>query len=276
MRYLVQLCLACCWTVPAAAKALLFDVVKTSSACELRVVAAQVKNSTFEWDGGCINGKAEGMGRFMQTLQSGTAPAPRYRSTQTRHAGVVYGYMTAYTEGVPATFPPAVYFYYGDAKISFTQGWGWSLDGLHVGGTQMALPAPAPARTFPMMSIHSPTRRLVLHASDCLNYDGKVDGCAADRPDNRALYLVREYDNEGNIVILRESTPCPKPFDMASCGPLLAQKSAPLRAEILAFLAAAKPTVDELLKQAHSARPADLPQPAAVDSAGQPLASPRQ
>lgn len=222
--------------------------------------------STYTWDGECVGGKAEGLGTLVHKVRIDDDFSDLYYSTQTRHAGIAYGYMTvnASRRDPSVEFPEKVSFEFDGARMAFTKGWGWSLEGLVVGGNSMALPKPATPGPFPSMSIQSPTRFLTLLASTCAADIYQTAACKGVSERYSTIYLIREYDIERNAVKRPAVTPCPDIFNIASCQSVLAQKSAPLRAEILALLERAKPSVDDLLKQAQAARPHDRPLPAAA------------
>ncbi len=261
-----RLCAALICIVSATAHAQEFAAVKTVTGCNLTVQAYRQFASTYTWDGECPGGKAEGMGTYVQKVRAEENLFDLYYSTQTRHAGAAYGYMTtnATRRDPSLEFPEKVSFQFDGARIAFTKGWGWSLDGLVVGGQSISLPRPVPPAPFPSMLIQSPTRLLTLQASTCATDVSQTAACKGVSERYRTIYLIREYDIQRNLVTRPSITPCPDIFDIASCHSLLAQKSTPLRAEILAFLERAKPSVDDLLGQARASRPGDRPLPAAA------------
>ncbi|MFL6708844.1 MAG: hypothetical protein ACJ8HI_11630 [Massilia sp.] len=266
MKIFLQLCAALVCSVSTAAHAVGFVEVKTATGCALTVIPIQQDASTYAWDGECVNGKAEGMGTVVQKLRVNETSSNLYYSTQTRHAGVAFGYMANNATGIDPSIevPERVYFQFDGTKISFTKGWGWSLDGLLVGGKSMSLPKPAPAALFSSMTIESPTSILILLASTCATDVDQTPACKDTSEPYRTIYLIREYALDKNASKRRATTPCPELFNIASCQPLLAQKSAPLRAEIVAFLERAKPSVDALLDQVQASRPNQRPVAAAT------------
>jgi hypothetical protein len=265
MKTCTQLCAALMLLVSTTAHALEFAEVKTTTGCDI-TVASMRAGSTYLWDGQCVGGKAEGLGTFVQKLRVDENLSNLYYSTQTRHAGIAYGYTTLnFTRRDPSVdVPEKVTFYFEGARIGFTRGWGWSLEGLLVGGGSMSLPSPASPEALPGMSIESPTAILNLLATTCATEPDDTPACKSIGDRYRTIYLIRQYDAELNVVKRRVITPCPDIFNIASCQPLLAQKSAPLRAEILAFLQRAKPSVDALLENAHASRPNQRPLRAAA------------
>lgn len=266
-------------SVSTAAHALDFPEIKITNGCELSVVATRVL-STYSWDGECVGGKAQGLGTFVQKVRFDDNLSDLYYSTQTRDAGIAYGYMTlnATRRDPSLAFPEKVSFYFDGARISFTKGWGWSLEGLLVGGNSMSLPRPASPEPLPSMSIESPKGVLNLLATTCATENDDTAACKGISDRYRTIYLIREYDSDRNVIKRRATTPCPDIFNIASCQPLLAQKSAPLRKDILAFLERAMPSVDALLDKARASRPnvrplpasAQLPPPVAEAPATQP------
>lgn len=261
----IQLCAALMLSVCTAAHAVESAEVKTTAGCELTAVAMRA-GSTYSWDGECVGGKAEGFGTFVQKVRVDDNLSNLYYSTQTRHAGIAYGYMTSNaTRGDPSlAFPEKVSFHFDGARIAFTKGWGWSLEGLLVGGNSMSLPKPASPEPFPSMSIESPKGLLNLLATTCATENEDTAGCKGISDRYRTIYLIREYDSDRNVIRRRSTTPCPDIFNIASCQPLLAQKSAPLRKDILAFLERAKPSVEALLDKARASRPNVRPLPASA------------
>jgi len=251
--------------ISTTAHALELVEVKTTTGCELTVVATRVA-STYMWDGECIAGKAEGLGTFVQKVRVDDNLSNLYYSTQTRHAGIAYGYMTwnATRRDPSLEFPEKVTLYFDSGRISFTKGWGWSLEGLLVGGNSMSLPRSAPPEPLPAMSIESPTGILNLLATTCATENEDTVACKGISDRYRTIYLIREYDFDRNVVKRRSITPCPDIFNIASCQPLLAQKSARLRTEILVLLERAKPSVDKLLEKAQVSRPNERPLRAAA------------
>ena len=266
MNTFIQLCTALALSVSTAAHALEFAEVKTTTGCALTVTATR-NTSTYAWDGECVDGKAEGWGTFVQKVRGMDPDFPTlYYSTQTRHAGIAYGYMTLNDTGRDPSVdvPERVSFYFDGAKVAFTKGWGWSLESLLVGGNSMSLPGAASPGPLPSMSIESPTGILNLLATTCATESDEMAACKGISDRYRTIYLIREFNSERNVVKRVTTTPCPDIFNIASCQPLLAQQSAPLRAEILALLARAKPSVDALLGLARASRPNARPLRAAA------------
>jgi hypothetical protein len=264
LKNFIQLCAALTLSLSTAAHGFEVAEVTTTTGCAL-TVAAMRATSTYAWDGECVGGKAEGLGTFVQKLRADGDYPNLYYSTQTRHAGITYGYSTwnATRRDPYLDAPEQVAFYFDNARIAFTKGWGWSLEGLMVGGNSMALPRPAPPEPLPSMRIESPTGIVHLLATTCAT-DRVTPACKDVSDPYRTIYLIREFDFDGKVFKWRATTPCPDMFRIASCQPQLAQKSAPLRAEIVAFLARAKPSVDAWLATARASRPNASPLHAAA------------
>lgn len=280
MKAVNLLCAALMLSASTAAQALEFAEVKTTAGCDITVVAART-TSIYLWDGECVGGKAEGLGTFVQKVRADENLSDLYYSTQTRHAGVAYGYTTLnFTKRDPSLeLLEKVTFNFDGARVVFSRGWGWSLEGLLVGGSSMSLPRPAPAEAVPAMSIEAPSGILNLVATTCATEPDDTAACKGVGDRYRTIYLIRQYDTERNVVKRRTVTPCPDIYTIASCLPLLAQKSAPLRAEILGLLERAKPAVDALLEKSNASRAGEralraaarLPPPPALVPAAPPL-----
>src|SRR3954471_22892937 len=68
LNIFIPLCAALALFISTTAHALELVEVKTTTGCELTVVATRVA-STYMWDGECIAGKAEGLGTFVQKVR---------------------------------------------------------------------------------------------------------------------------------------------------------------------------------------------------------------
>jgi hypothetical protein len=228
-----------------------FTAIKATSGCEINFEGNQhVSEASYDWQGDCVGGKAQGIGTLVLTLAlKDHAPTVFAEYRQTRNAGTAFGYMTVKTR-FSKKAPELISFVGAGYPISFTRGWGLSLDGLSVGGPVMNLPAQAPVEAIPYMSIIAGNRRIYLSEAPCLLYHDRVSGCSSAESQDRMVYEINESEIfETGTTIPGKKILCPDPFSISSCAPLIEKLSRPLRDEILFMLRQSKPYVDETLEK---------------------------
>jgi len=249
--------------------------VKTKSDCEVRVpkmpdFGARVRYE-YNWGGACVGGMAQGTGELSITV-TGQFGASTTTSTQTFNAGIPFGYQFTpqTTMAMGMVMPRAVGFMHDGQSVSFTEGWGLSIDGLAGDGLSMNLPAPAPITVRPMQRITAGTQTLLLMKSSCLLHKDRLPTCNKDADPEREVFEFSETqvggDPQANFRN-RVRTYCPDPHQLASCTPLAQQLGAPYRTQVMAFLQRSKPEVDALLRRVRDAVPTATSSPGNVAAA---------
>ncbi len=245
-------------------------VVRTGAGCELllqdkEAAEMSAQRMRWDWEGACVGGRAQGPGTMTLNAADGNF---RVAMRTLVHAGLAFGYRvntstSRLPEGVPAmpAQPQSVGFIHAGQAVSFTDGWGLSTQGLAGDQLQMPLPQRVALRPVEYAALRSGRRMLMLLPSPCIIHP-KVAGCA-DNPERKVYQLTETLFGDSPRAQQRQSTDCPDPLSLPSCTALMEQRAAPLRDEILAFLAAARPEHEarvqrmrETLSQAAATPPA--------------------
>lgn len=278
---------------PLAAGAENLDLVplKTSSGCEVQFFAEVVNMKgaavgdkvSWEWNGACIGGLAQGFGTLTRRHVTEHANM-RFSWSHPFHAGRPFsygksGFSIDYLNS-PTLAPvrnESWALVADGAAVAFTDGWGFTLDDASLKTFPMQAPRRVAMALRSQQRLNTGTRALMLMESPCLIHKD-LPGCAND--DERKVYQFSEFAVGGDAAANyknRKVTYCPDPHSLQGCEATAERLSAPVRDQIFAFIDQARPAADasaERMNAVLQAQARSAPAAPAPATAGTPAAAP--
>jgi hypothetical protein len=243
-------------------------LVKTKSGCGVYQITAMTRttNRTFEWQGACINGVAEGPGELLSRTESAAFTIESRQNSYYR-AGLPIGYLKTV---ISNRFREQTAY----ARDSVQQSWSYSFNGQTIGGSGFGVVLPADAASSTVVSepkfesfaatvvgpadfrrgtdrMTAITQTVALELINC-KLSADLPACQGKADQAAAVATGARFTSEGAgdvkaFQAWRKSLTyhdCPNRSAAEGCEKLAYDKAEPVRQEILEFIRMTKPQVE--------------------------------
>jgi hypothetical protein len=237
-------------------------LVKTEGGCDLytdvstRESLKKIPNAefkiTWQWDGECIGGLAQGLGNHKMDVGLGPPNGDSTHTTrQYYHAGYPVGYGKFSIDSKIFSMQGWV-FNYRNTKVFFN-GLGLAGNDALVNDITVILPQENLSDFQKGQIFETASHSATFEGAHCGLYKTRFPECGFDTGESTYdVYYVRESPKTGNNYAdykASTNTYCPDPRNPQSCTALVQQKTAAYRTEIVNFIQQAKPEVEATFKR---------------------------
>jgi hypothetical protein len=238
------------------------ELVKTEGGCDIytdvstRESLKKIPNAefkiTWQWDGECIGGLAQGLGNQKMDVELGPPNGNSIHMTrQYYHAGYPVGYGKFSLKSDMLSLQGWA-FNHQKTKIFFS---GLGLTGIDalLNDTMVQLPQENLSDIQKGQMFQTASRFATFEGTHCGLHKTRFPECGFDTGESTYdVFYIRESPKTGdNYADYKASsyTFCPEPRNPQSCMALVQQKTATYRAEIISYIEQAKPEVEATLKR---------------------------